>query len=134
MIDDDHVIRKLYTDFFAAREQYELIVAADPGEGFSKAREVRPDLIILDLVLPKNLMVTVEQEEINKEFGYNLLKDLKIDQTTKNIPIIIFSNLAGDQDRRRALAEGAIEYVEKTNSLPSELLASIEKVLGKQAS
>jgi CheY-like chemotaxis protein len=131
MIDDDHVIRKLYTDFFAAKPGYEMTTAMDPVDGLKKANEWQPDLIVLDLILPKNLSVTVEEEEKNKHYGFDALQKLKTDEKTKSIPVIIFSNLVGDEDRQKAMALGAAEFVSKTTSLPAELLQRIAAVLSQ---
>ena len=131
LVDDDRVILKLYNDFFAAKEGYDLITASDRDEGLKKAIEENPDLIVLDLVLPKNLQVPVEEEEMNKEFGFKLLERLKKEEKTRHLPIIVFSNLVGDQDEKRAYDLGAVKFVEKTTSLPGELLDVIEKVLNK---
>lgn len=131
MIDDDHVIRKLYTDFFAAKQGYELTTAMDPVDGLKKANEWKPDLIVLDLILPKNLSVSVEEEEKNKHYGFDTLQKLKTDEKTRHIPVIIFTNLMGNDDRQKAMALGAAEFVSKTTSLPAELLQRIAAVLNQ---
>ncbi len=80
--------------------KYEVIMASDGEEGLKKAREEKPDLIILDLILPK----------IN---GYDVCRKLKLDEEYKNIPVIMFTALHQQSDIRFGFAQGADAYVAK---------------------
>lgn len=97
---------------------YEIITAVDGQEGLDKARQVNPDLIILDLMLPK----------ID---GYKVCRMLKFDEKYKNIPILMFSARAQEQDRQMGLHVGADAYITKPFD-PKSLLEKIEELLSKK--
>lgn len=102
--------------FFLTKEGFELSVATDGEEGLAAAKRATPDLILLDIILPK----------IN---GFKVLKTLRADPKLKSVPIIILSNLARMGEVELGLKEGANDYLIKTDfSLPS-LLKKIRKHL-----
>ena len=96
---------------------YRMLSALDGEEGLRLAREERPDLILLDLVLPKL-------------DGFRVLEALKGDAATREIPIIILTNLEGSQDVERALALGATTYLVKTNYNLGEEMEKIKQLGG----
>lgn len=96
---------------------YEIIVAGDGQEALDKARQENPDLIILDLMLPK----------ID---GYKVCRMLKFDEKYKKIPILMFSARAQEEDRRLGLQVGADDYVTKPFE-PKILMGKIEALLNK---
>jgi len=96
---------------------YEVIVAYDGQEGFEKARKERPDLIILDLMLPKM-------------DGYKVCGLLKSDSRYSKIPIIMFTARAQDEDMRLGKDLGAEEYVIKPFD-PKLLLGKIKERIGE---
>jgi len=94
---------------------YEVIVAFDGKEGLDKARTKKPDLIILDLMLPK----------ID---GYKVCRMLKFDSKYQNIPIILFTARAQDSDKKIGKDVGADFYITKPFE-PSVLLDKIRELL-----
>jgi DNA-binding response OmpR family regulator len=103
-------------------EGFEVIEAADGAAGLERAREAKPDLILLDLMLPKM-------------DGYQVCRTLKFDSRYKNLPILILSARPGDQDRRLALEMGADDFIRKPYDL-KELVAKIRarlKLGGREA-
>ncbi|MDP2981508.1 MAG: response regulator [Candidatus Omnitrophota bacterium] len=94
---------------------YEVITASDGREGLEKARMKKPDLIILDLMLPK----------ID---GYKVCRMLKFDSKYKDIPIIIFTARAQDSDKKTGKEVGADAYITKPFE-PSALLDKIRELL-----
>ena len=94
---------------------YEVIAASDGKEGLDKARTQNPDLILLDLMLPK----------ID---GYKVCRMLKFDSKYKNIPIIIFTARAQDSDKKTGKEVGADAYMTKPFE-PSALLDKIRELL-----
>ncbi len=94
---------------------YEVITASDGREGLEKARMKKPDLIILDLMLPK----------ID---GYKVCRMLKFDSKYKDIPIIIFTARAQDSDKKTGKEVGADAYITKPFE-PSALLDKIQELL-----
>ena len=81
-------------------EGFEVIAAGDGEEGLKKAREERPDLVVLDLMLPKL-------------DGYRVCRALKFDERYRGLPILILSARSGDQDRRLAFDMGADAFMSK---------------------
>ena len=96
---------------------FEVIEAMDGEEGLRRAREERPDLVVLDLMLPKM-------------DGYKVCRALKFDERFRNMPIIILSARSGDQDRRLALDMGADMFVTKPYDM-GDLVAKIRLKLGE---
>jgi DNA-binding response OmpR family regulator len=94
---------------------YEVITASDGREGLDKARAKKPDLIILDLMLPK----------ID---GYKVCRMLKFDSKYKDIPIILFTARAQDSDKKTGKEVGADAYITKPFE-PSVLLDKIRELL-----
>jgi two-component system, OmpR family, alkaline phosphatase synthesis response regulator PhoP len=94
---------------------YEVITANDGKEGLDKARTKKPDLIILDLMLPK----------ID---GYKVCRMLKFDNKYKDIPIILFTARAQDSDKKTGKEVGADAYITKPFE-PSVLLNKIRDLL-----
>lgn len=98
--------------------QFELVSALDGEIGLRQAREKMPDLIILDLILPK-------------KDGFEVLKELKNDPELGRIPVIVLTNLEGSQDVERALSLGASTYLVKANYSLDEMIEKIKKTLGQ---
>lgn len=96
-------------------EGYEVIIAADGQEGLDKARREKPDLIVLDLMLPKM-------------DGYKVCGFLKMDARYKKIPIIIFTARAQDSDKTMGLEVGADAYIIKPFE-PAVLIGKIKELL-----
>lgn len=92
---------------------YEVISAYDGQEALDKARKLKPDLIILDLMLPK----------ID---GYKVCRMLKFDEKYKNIPIVLFTARAQDSDEKLGYEVGADAYIIK----PFEPTVLLEKIAG----
>lgn len=97
---------------------YQVITAADGREGLDKARTELPDLIILDLMLPKL-------------DGYQVCRALKFDEKYKQIPIIIFTARAQESDVKAGKEAGADAYITKPFE-PDILLAKVSQLLEKQ--
>lgn len=96
---------------------YEVIAAHDGQEGWEKIKTVKPDLVLLDIMMPKM-------------DGYNVCKLAKLDKDLKDIPIIMLTAKGQDQDKMLALNVGADGYISKPFE-GKNLLAVIEKALRK---
>lgn len=96
----------------------EVVVAEDGAEALQKISEVKPDLVLLDLVMPR----------LN---GLDALRSMKENEETRDIPVIVLSARAQEEDIRIAMELGAADYMAKPFR-PVELLEVIEKVLEKQ--
>lgn len=114
-IEDESALQKTFGDLLT-QEGYEMISALDGEIGLKLAKKEKPDLILLDLILPK-------------VHGFEVLKKLKEEPETKNIPIIILTNLEGVGDVDKALALGATTYLVKAQYTLEEVLEKIKKAL-----
>jgi len=114
-IEDESALQKTFGDLFKS-ENFEMIPALDGESGLKLAKEKKPDLILLDLILPKLS-------------GFDVLKELKKDESTKNIPVIVLTNLEGLEDIGKVLESGATTYLVKANYSLEEVLEKIKKAL-----
>ncbi len=117
-VEDESVLQKTFEETLR-KEGYEMISALDGEVGFNLAKKEKPDLILLDLVLPK----------IN---GFEVLKKLKEDPETKKIPVIILTNLERMSDIDKALESGAAAYLVKVDYSLEEVVEKIKKILGEK--
>jgi len=117
VIEDEAALQKTFGDMLT-REGYEVIKALDGEIGLRLARKELPNLIILDLILPK----------MN---GFEVLKALKSDPKTESIPVIVQTNLESMDDIQRALGGGASTYLVKSNYSLEEVLQKVKQVFEK---
>lgn len=115
LVEDDIPLRDMYQTRLTV-DGYEVITASNGEEGLARAVEEKPDLILLDIMMPKIS-------------GFDVLEILKNTPETKNIPIIVLTALIQEEDIKRAKEGGAVEYIIKSSSTPAEVIEKIEKVL-----
>ena len=115
-IEDESALQKTFGDILK-QEGYEMLSALDGEIGLRMAKTENPDLVLLDLVLPK-------------KHGFEVLQALKEDAETKDIPIIVLTNLEGTGDVEKALELGATTYLIKASYTLEEVVAKIKKALG----
>ena len=116
-IEDESVLHKTIGEVLT-QQGYEMISALDGEIGLRLAQTKKPDLILLDLILPK----------ID---GFGVLKQLKADEKTKDIPVIVLTNLEGMQDVERAIKMGANTYLVKSNYNLEEVVEKIKNAVDK---
>jgi DNA-binding response OmpR family regulator len=114
-IEDESTLQRTVTHALT-KEGFSILSALDGDTGLAMAKKELPNLILLDLILPK-------------KDGFVVLDELKKDPDTKNIPIVILSNLENNKDVERALAAGAMTYLIKTNYRMEEVIEKIKKYL-----
>ena len=115
IVEDDPLMSRMYQKIFTF-ERYDVVLAADGEEGMTKVKEESPDLILLDVMMPK----------LN---GLEVLDRLKADPTTKSIPVIMLTNLAGEKDAETALIKGAARYIVKSDHPPKEVSDMVREIL-----
>lgn len=114
--DDDIVLKALNIKLLKAG--YEVLSAADGEIGLEMIRQENPDLVLLDILMP----------QMN---GFQVLTGLKNDPHTKNIPVVILSNLNQEDDIKKGMKLGALDYFVKSTTSLDEILKKIKKVLSK---
>jgi DNA-binding response OmpR family regulator len=115
--DDDDDIRDLVA-FRLDRAGYEVLRAGDGQEALDLAREHRPDLAVLDVMMPRLT-------------GYDVTRELRADAATSRIPVILLTARVQEADVARGFEAGADDYVKKPFS-PQELKARVQAVLGRR--
>ena len=119
IVEDDKFLRELIAQKLQ-KENYEIVEAMDGEEGLKKIKEEKPDLILLDLILP----------EID---GFAVLRQIKEDPILAQIPVIILSNLGQETDIKRGLSLGAKDYLVKTETSFLEVVNKVKKLLLKNS-
>ncbi len=114
-IEDDKFLRELVIQKLI-KEGYETSQAVDGEEGLKKIKEEKPDLVLLDLILPG----------ID---GFEVLAKMKEDPVLAQIPVIILSNLGQREDVERGLKMGAVDYLIKAHFTPGEIIEKIKNAL-----
>ncbi len=117
IVEDDKFLRELITRKLIA-ENYEIVEAIDGEEGLKKIKEEKPDLVLLDLILPG----------ID---GFEVLSKMKDDPALASIPVIILSNLGQREDVEKGLKLGAVDYLVKAHFTPNEIIEKVKNSLAK---
>lgn len=112
IVDDEQDIRNL-GEMMLGDEGYEVLTAKNAGEAITKAEEEKPDIILMDIVMPGR-------------DGFDACKILKFKPVTKKIPVIMFSALGRDVDKEMAKEAGAEAYITKPFD-EEKLIEVIEK-------
>ena len=119
IVEDDLFIRELY-ERTLTQAGYQVLPAADGDEGLKLAKD-KPDLILLDIMLPK-------------VHGIDVLKKLKQADDTKNIPIVMLTNLGQENIMEQAFKIGAAGYLVKMRFEPAELANYVREFLDGSSS
>ncbi|MFA6493085.1 MAG: response regulator [Patescibacteria group bacterium] len=115
LVDDDLTLLEMYGDRLKA-EGFNIVQATNGEEALKKVREVKPSLVILDVMMPK----------VN---GFDVLKNLRADVEFKETPVIILTALIQDVDRAQGKKLGATDYIVKSETMPGEIIDKIKKAL-----
>jgi DNA-binding response OmpR family regulator len=115
VIEDEITLQKALTEFLTA-DDFDVFEAMDGEAGVIAAKEKKPDLILLDIIIPK-------------KDGYEVLEELKKDPATKNIPIILLTNLETPEDIQKAFEKGATTYLVKSDYKLEDIVKRIKEAL-----
>ena len=111
VIEDEEILAKILQDKFR-NEDFLVETAGDGEAALPIAKNFSPDIVVLDLILPK-------------KDGFQVLKELKADSALKNVPVIILSNLGQEDEIKKGYALGAADYLVKAQN---PIKAVVEKV------
>lgn len=115
LVEDDNFLGNIYKTKFEL-EKFKIILAKDGLEGLEMAKKKKPDIILLDVLMPKM-------------DGFTVLEHLKKDKNTLNIPVILLTNLGQKDDVEKGLELGAVDYLIKAHFKPSETVEKVKKIL-----
>lgn len=114
-IEDDRFLLEILVRKLSG-EKFEVMTALDAEEGLKKLEEEKPDLILLDLVLPGM-------------HGFDFLKKIKKNPKTSQIPVIILSNLGQKEELEEGMRLGAVDYLIKAHFTPREIIQKVKKYI-----
>lgn len=117
IIEDDPPYRKIYKRKFEV-SGYIADVAENGEEGLEKMRSFKPDIVFVDLMMPKM-------------DGFQVLDKAKADPELKNIPIVVLTNLSTSDDANKVLEKGAVAILVKSDTEPNAIIAKAGEVLAQ---
>lgn len=118
LVDDDLTLREMYEERLKT-EGFNIVQATNGEEALQKAREIKPNIVLLDIMMPK----------VN---GFDVLKELKATDELKDIPVIVLTALIQDVDRVQGKKLGAADYIVKSETMPGEVIAKIKNAIGEK--
>ncbi|MFZ5982441.1 MAG: response regulator [Patescibacteria group bacterium] len=115
IVEDESTLQRALSEFLTL-EGFEVMNALDGESGVELAKKNQPDIILLDIILPK-------------KDGYEVIDDLRGDEKTKNIPIILLTNLETSENVNRAFEKGITTYLVKSDYKLEEVVNKIKETL-----
>ncbi len=115
IVEDDPFLSEMYVAKLT-EAGFETEVAGDGKKGFSIIEKEKPDLVLLDIVLPKM-------------DGFEVLRKVKENEKLKNIPIVLLTNLGQKNEVEKGLSLGANEYIIKAHFTPTAVVAKVKEIL-----
>lgn len=116
LVEDDPFLVDIYTTKFQA-EGFSISVATDGNQAIRRLSQDKPEILLLDIVLPK-----VD--------GWEILKSIKQSKDLQDLKVIVLSNLGQKADIDKAIALGATRYLIKAHYTPSEVVEEVKKIIG----
>lgn len=117
VVDDDITLLEMYKERLELAG-YEVDTATNGEEGIKKAQEGKPNLILLDIMMPR----------VN---GFDVMDSLKKHQATVKVPVLMLTALVQESSRQRAQDSGAAGYIIKSETMPGEVIKQIEETIAK---
>ena len=115
IVEDDSMISSMYKTKLDA-SGFSVLTADNGADGLETAKGEKPDLILLDVILPQL-------------DGFSVLEELKKDEKTKNIPVIVLTNLGTEEDFDKGKKLGAVDYIVKANLTPADVIDKVTKYI-----
>ncbi len=115
VVEDDKFLRELISRKLSD-EGFDITQAVDGEDGIEKIKQVKPDLVLLDLILP-----SID--------GFEVLSRIKEDPSVASIPVIILSNLGQKEEIEKGLSLGAVDFLIKAHFTPGEIIDKIKTLL-----
>jgi DNA-binding response OmpR family regulator len=118
IVEDDPFLADIYITKFT-QEGFNVRMAGDGETGLQKLEEEKPEIILLDIILPRM-------------DGFAVLKKIKEDPKFKDIPVLLLTNLGQKEEIERGLKLGASQYLIKAHHSPKEVIELVKKTLAKK--
>lgn len=118
IIEDESTLQRALTEYMT-EEKFEVTGALDGERGLEMAKSLMPDLILLDIILPK-------------KDGFTVLEALKKDAKTRDIPVILLTNLESPEDIQKAFEKGATTYLVKSEYKLEDIVKKVKETLSKK--
>ncbi|MEA2007234.1 MAG: response regulator [Patescibacteria group bacterium] len=115
IVEDDKMLVEIYHKKFSS-DGYQVDTAGSGVEAIKKIIKNKPDLVLLDLVMPE-------------EDGFEVLRRVKNNAKSKDVRIIVFSNLSQEEDKEKATALGAEGFITKSDFTPQEIVEKVHEIL-----
>ncbi|RJO59355.1 response regulator [Candidatus Parcubacteria bacterium] len=115
LVEDDTFLAGMYVTKLEL-EGFRVLLASDGEQAVILAKKEIPNLLLLDIVLPK-------------KSGFEVLQELKANGATKNIPVILLTNLGQKEDVQKGFKLGAKDYLIKAHFMPSEVVAKVKRLV-----
>lgn len=119
LVEDDELLVRLYSKKLI-KEGFEVNVATDGSEGMVKAQNDQPDMILLDLMMPKSN-------------GFEMLQALQGSPQLKHIVVVVLTNVSSEADEQRSRMLGATDYLVKADNPPDKVIERIRELLEQQS-
>jgi len=117
IVEDDEFLTNIYRTKFEM-EGFEVTHSGNGEAGLADVQKKKPDIVLLDILMPKM-------------DGFQVLNALKSDDATKDIPVILLTNLGQKDDVEKGIELGAVDYLIKAHFKPSETVTKVRKALGQ---
>lgn len=115
LVEDDALLTRLYQKRFT-KDGHTVITARDGEEGLELIGKEQPDLVLLDIMMPKLS-------------GLEMLERIKANPETRSVPVVVLTNLAGEEEQARAFELGAVAYIVKSSHDPVQIAAKVHEIL-----
>jgi DNA-binding response OmpR family regulator len=115
IVEDELMLANMYSSKLM-KEGFKVDIAHNGREGIAKMRTEQPSLVLMDLLMPDT-------------DGMQALREAKADDKTKDIPVVILTNMADTNYAKEAVEGGAVDYIVKTETTPAEVVAKVKKIL-----
>ena len=115
VVDDDEILLDMYKERLQM-SGYDVTAVTNGSAALKQVEKLMPDVILLDIMMPKIS-------------GFDVLKKLKDNDKTKNIPVIILTALSQENNRKQGMQMGASDFIIKAETMPKDVVAKIEKFI-----
>ena len=121
LVEDDPLMSRMYERAFKA-SGFDVKMAFDGEEAINtlKLGDLKPAIVVLDVMMPK-------------KSGFDVLSFMKSEDKLKNIPVVLLTNLSGEQDAKKGLDLGALAYLVKSNFTPKEIVDKVKEIASEHS-